>query len=694
MSKRLQNRASPQDASAAAPPVMPQRGTDRVAALTSYGAVLNELKRFDEALASYDQAIALRPDHVTALINRGNILLRLRRLDEALTSYDRAIVLKPDYAEAFANRGAVLSELKRFGEALQSYDRAIMLQPDNSGTLFSRGNTLLRLGRPGEAIESYDKAIALNPGYAEAFGNRGIALGMVRRFDEAIVSQQRAITLQPGYAEGHYNLGMALRGQGRRAEAIAQFERALALHPHDIETKIALCMAHLPVLYKDECEIENCRTAYRHSLESLCRDVDQHARLGDLADAIGSSQPFYLAYQGYNDRELQSHYGSLVCRIMAQRYPTATLAPAPRVDEPVRLGIVSGFFRRHSNWKIPVKGWLSRIDRRRFRIFGYHTGVATDEETQAAAALCDRFVQGPLSIEHWRAAILQDAPHVLIYPEVGMDPTAAQLAAQRLAATQCNSWGHPDTSGYPTLDYYLSSALMEPSEAQEHYSERLIRLPNLSIHYEPPNLQPMPLRRTELGIRATAITLWCGQSPFKYLPQYDHVFPRIACGVPDCQFVFIQYAGGPYVIELFWRRLETAFSAHNIRAADYCLVLPRLDAQKFLAVQGQCDIVLDSIGWSGCNSTLESLQHDLPIVTLIGSLMRGRHSAAILTMMGVGDTIVSTIDDYVAAAVRLACDEPWRMAIKHRIAANKHRLYRDEACIVALQDFLESVARR
>ena len=659
MSKRLQDRTSLQDAPASVPAAMPWPGTD-----------------------------------VTALINRGNILLQLRRLDEALTSYDQAIALKPDYAEAFANRGVALSELKRFGEALQSYDRAIALQADNSGTHLSRGNALLQLGRPGDAIESYDKAIALNPVYAEAFGNRGIALGMLRRFHEAIVSQQRAITLQPDYAEGHYNLGMALRGQGRRSEAIAQFERALALRPHDSEAKIALCMAHLPVLYKDEREIEACRTAYRQSLESLCHDVDQQARPGDLAHAIGSSQPFYLAYQGYNDRELQSRYGSLVCRIMAQRYPTATLAPQPRDDEPIRLGIVSGFFRQHSNWKIPVKGWLSRIDRRRFRVFGYHTGVITDGETQVAAALCERFVQGPLSIERWRAAILQDAPHILIYPEVGMDPTAAQLAAQRLAATQCNSWGHPDTSGYPTLDYYLSSALMEPADAQEHYSERLIRLPNLSIYYEPPNLEPLALQRTDLGIRSTAIAFWCGQSPFKYLPQYDQVFPRIACGVPDCQFVFIQYAGGPYVTDLFWQRLEAAFSAYNLRAADYCLVLPRLNAQKFSAAQGQCDVVLDSIGWSGCNSILESLRHDLPIVTSIGPLMRGRHSAAILTMMGVADTVTATTDDYVAAAIRLACDKPWRMAIKRKIAANKHRLYRDEACVAALQDFLESVVRR
>ena len=82
---------------------------------------------------------------------------------------------------------------------------------------------------------------------------------------------------------------------------------------------------------------------------------------------------------------------------MASQHPTAPLAASPKLHEPVRVGIVSGYFRHHSNWKIPIKGWLSQLDRTRFEVFGYHTGVKTDAETKLATALCNRFVQGPLS---------------------------------------------------------------------------------------------------------------------------------------------------------------------------------------------------------------------------------------------------------------------------------------------------------
>ena len=195
-------------------------------------------------------------------------------------------------------------------------------------------------------------------------------------------------------------------------------------------------------------------------------------------------------------------------------------------------------------------------------------------------------------------------------------------------------------------------------------------------------------------MRSKATIFWCGQSLSKYLPQFDQVFPRIAREVGDCQFAFIQHRVGECVTGLFRKRIEQAFAAFGLRAADHCAISPRLDAHRFAAAIGVCDIVLDSIGWSGCNSTLESLQFDLPIVIMTGPLMRGRHTTAIFKMMGVEETITKTIDDYVSTAVRLVRDISWRMAIRHKISQNKHRLFRDTACVSALEEFLNQAARR
>ena len=214
-----------------------------------------------------------------------------------------------------------------------------------------------------------------------------------------------------------------------------------------------------------------------------------------MAAAVGSNQPFFLAYQQQNDRELQALYGAMVCRIMTDRYP----APAPlrrRSDNRLRVGVVCGFFCWHTVWKLFLRGWLSRLDRRRFEVFGYHTGTVRDQTTTAAAGLCDHFVQGPLSSEQWRETILTDLPDILIYPEIGMDAVTGWLAAQRLAPTQCAAWGHPETSGLPTIDYFLTSAAMEPPDGQTHYTEQLVHLPNLSIYYEPLDVRPALAERS------------------------------------------------------------------------------------------------------------------------------------------------------------------------------------------------------
>src|SRR5215467_3961503 len=182
-------------------------------------------------------------------------------------------------------------------------------------------------------------------------------------------------------------------------------------------------------------------------------------------------------------------------------------------------------------------------------------------------------------------------------------------------------------------------------------------------------------------MRPSACVYWCGQSLFKYLPQHDPVFPRIAREAGDCQFVFVE---SPGVTDLFRVRLERAFGQYGLRAEDYCLFLPRLEQGRFLAATGLSDVFLDSIGWSGGNTTLDALVYDLPIVTLRGSLMRGRHSAAMLDMMGMTATVCESIEEYVELAVGLARDPARRAEVKRMIAGGKHAIYRDRTCIAAL----------
>jgi protein O-GlcNAc transferase len=657
------------------------------------GAILAANGSFAQALSSFERAVTLNPAYTEARNNLGRALRSLGRFDEAATQFELVLQSMAGSPVAHFNLASAYELAGRNPDAEKHYRSAVSLRPDFVDAHIHLASLLQNMGRLPDALVHAERAVALRPDSAGARNNLGNILRILDRRADAIAQYEIALKIDPNSFMAHYNCGVALRGDARIAEARAHFARALALKPDFLEAELALCMAELPALYRDASEINERREAYAGRLARLDADVERIGMPAALSEIIGSHQPFYLPYQGGNDRELQALYGSLACKIMAARYPSPVLPKPPGSGERIRLGIVSGFFRQHSNWKIPIKGWLKMLDRDRFHVTGYYTSPERDAETDVAGSLCDRFVQGPLSLDGWRRQILEDAPHVLIFPEIGMDKVSTQLAAQRLAAIQCVSWGHPVTSGYSTVDYFISSELMEPADGADHYSEQLVRLPNLSIYYEPSDDPAVITDRVQLGLRADAVVYWCCQSLPKYLPQFDEVFARIAAEVPDSQFTFIEFAGGRDVTGMFRARLDRAFNSVGLDAADHCVFLPRLAPDRFVAAIGQCDVVLDSIGWSGCNSILESLVHNIPIVTFAGAMMRGRHTAAILEMMGIEDCTARTIDAYVSMAGLLGRDRAKRAELSARLAQQKHRVYRDRRCVAALEAFLERAVR-
>ena len=195
------------------------------------GTAFKAQGKLAEAVASYDQAIELKPDYINAYYNRGITLQELGKLAEAVASYDQAIQFKPDYAEAYYNRGITLQEMGQLAEAVSSYDQAIELKPNYAEAHNGRATTLQELGKLAEALVSYDQAIELKSDYAEAYSNRGNVLQEMEQLAEAVASYDRAIQIKPDYAEAHNDLGLAFFQMDQLDTAISCFERALTIQP-------------------------------------------------------------------------------------------------------------------------------------------------------------------------------------------------------------------------------------------------------------------------------------------------------------------------------------------------------------------------------------------------------------------------------------------------------------------------------
>jgi protein O-GlcNAc transferase len=636
-----------------------------------------------------------QPGNAQAAFRLGAILRAKGMLDEAVTYYRKTVELDPKHADAYTDMGSALQAKGQADEAVPCYQKALTLNPDHAIALYNLGSAFHEKGQMESAITYYRKSLQKNPSEL-AYNNLGSALMQQGQLDEAMACYEKAVQINPHYAHAFYNLGTALREQSKPDEAVAAYDRAIRIDPDNMAAHLARCISQLPIIYPDQESIKVYRDRYSAALTNLINamTLKNPYHIGAAAAAVGSQQPFYLAYQGLNDRELQKLYGELVCRIMSLRYPQFSRRPSMPALQPgerLRVGIVSGYFYRHSVWKVIAKGWMENLDRTRFSIYGYYTGKKKDAETEAARKCCTRFVEEVSSPEDLCETIRGDNLHVLIYPEIGMDATTVKLASLRLAAVQCASWGHPDTSGLPTIDYYLSSDLMEPHDAGDHYTERLVRLPNLSIFYEPQEVLSVNADRGMFGLDAGPVLYHCCQTLFKVLPQYDEIYPRIAREVGDCKFLFA--ASNSSVTEQFRLRISRAFERFGLKADDYVVFLSYLDQPKYEALNRMSDVFLDPIGWSGCTSTLEAIGCNLPVVACPGLLMRGRESGAILNMMGITETIAGSPDEYVMLAVRLAKDPEWRKQLSDTIAARKHLVYRDRVCITALEEFLEGAVK-
>lgn len=685
------------------------------------------LRRNGEPLDSaeaFRRSLTCDPKFADAYSNLGNLYADTGDFANAADAYRMAISINRDHIDAWFNLGNILVQSQAFSGAVEAYEKVLALNPSHQGGLFNYGQLLSQLKQYADAEKQFAYLVAQRPDYvegicalADTFKHRGLyteGLNCVERLSQAITGFGRvqlhlckaalykelndkenskreltaALDIDPTNQTAIVGLTNVNIELGNFQSALTRIKEMYARHPEKLELHLARVVAELPTVYRSEEEIVATRARFELLLSELAQRFHElpPELLKSVEDVIGGNQPFFLAYQGLSTKDLQIQYGEMVVDAMHRAILVPPLPDRkPIADRRIRVGVVSGFFRYHSNYKIPIRGWLKHIDHSEFEIFGYHTQSRIDAYTEEAHSLCDHFVQGPKPLREWIRLILQDELDVIVYPEIGMDPTTCRLACLRLAPHQATSWGHPTTSGFSTIDYFISSELMEPSDGQEHYSEKLVTLPNLSFAYDPPQFEKSGVTRSELGIREDAFVFWSCQTIYKYLPQYDWIFAEIATRVPKAQFVFVTIQSNSEASAIFKERLTTSFRGRGLDPDTHLLFLPGMIHEKFASVISLCDLALDTVGWSGCNSSLETLNEGVPIITAPQTLMRSRHTAAILTMMGCDELIVNDANQMVEKAVEVAQDRKLLKRLRKAVKNNVAKTFQDVTPVRALE---------
>ena len=645
------------------------------------------------ALEAANESLSIAPNTVKALGARGQALAGLGDLAGARDAFATGVRVAPRDAVAQHNFGVFLREQGEFEPAIERLRSAVQLDAALTPAHEALVGALVEAGRSDEAMSQGRAFAQAHPDTSAALAMLAAAHFAQERIEESVETYRRAVAAPGAESSAFVGYGNALMAAGGGALATRQFERALELDPQNARARFSLAMSHLRSIYDDAGQMEASRRAFARALVDLDAWFTP-ARAAPGAQAVGSAQPFYLAYHAVDARPLLLPYGKMAARLMA----TGVETPRPRAAAPLaplrarklRVGIAAAQVRDHSVWNAITQGWVRHFDRDRIELTVFQLERVSDDETAHARRDATHFVDAPVTLAGWAQAIVDAELDVLIYPEIGMHPLTTRLAAMRLAPVQATSWGQPLTTGLPTLDLFISGQALEPPAGAVHYTERLLALPNLGVCVQA--LKPVAVAPDlgALGLTATEPLLLCPGTPFKYTPPGDATRGALAARLQargSGRLVFFRSRREAMSVQIE-QRMRQAFAKAGVDYDRTVVWIPTLDRGRFFGLMQRATAMLDTIGFSGFNTALQGLECGLPVVAYEGEFMRGRLASGPLHHLGLGELVATNAAEYVDIALRLVEDDAWRARMKQEIVQRRPALFDDRVPVRALEEAL------
>jgi predicted O-linked N-acetylglucosamine transferase (SPINDLY family) len=576
--------------------------------------------RLHDAEQSYRQILRVAPHQVDALHLLGVVAHQTGRNDEALRFITQALALNGGQAKFHNSLGAVYRALGKLPEAVACLQQSLLLDPQYAEAHNNLGTALLEQGRLKEAAASFRHAVELKPNYAKAFTNLGVALRGEGQIAEATACCRRALQIREDSWEAHTCLGNVLKDQGQIAEAIACYERALQLEPHanSPQSNLLCCL---------------------------------HYRAGVSLSELAAAHAAYDRTFGAPLRSTWKPHGNL-----------------PDPERRLRLGFVSPDLHRHPVGYFLIR-CLEHLDPQRTEAVFYSDSTEADELTARIRATATTW----RDVLNWGDERLADEIRAdqidILFDLSGHTRKNRLLVFARKPAPIQVSWaGYVGTTGLRAIDYILADRFEIPAEAEPHYCERVLRLPDAYVCYDPPDYAPpvSPLPALEEG----HVTFGSFNNPAKIGFPVVQVWSRILHRLPHARLV-LKYKGMDDPAHA--GRLAEMFAGHGIDPARVAYLSPSPHAD-LLAHYGNIDIGLDPLPYNGGLTTLEALWMGVPVITCPGETFAGRHSLTHLSNVGLTRTIARTLDEYVDLAVTLADDLPGlatvRAELRERMASS------------------------
>ena len=566
--------------------------------------------RLEEAEQLYRQVLEMSPRDRDALHLLGVVAHQTGRDNEAIGLIRQSLEIDCTEAKFHNSLGATYQAQGNLSEALACYQRSVMLDMDYPEAHHNLGVVLLDQGRTTEAVTALRRAVWLKADYANAHNSLGTALRALGQLEEAAASIRHALQLREDFGEAHNNLGNTLKDLGRSTDSIACYERAVELLPH--ANRI-----HSNLL---------CALQYRTGITPR-----------ELAAAHNAfdrtfGEPLRSAWRPHDN--------------------------SPDPDRRLRLGFVSPDFHRHPVGYFLI-GVLEHLDGEQAESICYSSSTTNDDlAARFRAAATNWRDSHSWSDERLEEEIRADGIDILFDLSGHTGKNRLIVFARKAAPIQVSWAGYVGTTGLKAMDYLLADRHEIPPSAEPHHAERVLRMPDAYVCYEPPAYAPPVslLPALEKGY----VTFGSFNNPTKIGDPVVQAWSRILDRVPRSRLV-LKYKGmqDPALAG----RLAGLFEGHGIDP-NRVTFLDRSPHAELLVHYNDIDIALDPFPYNGGLTTLESLWMGVPVITSPGGTFAGRHGLTHLSNLGLTAMIARDVDEYVSVATSLAGDLPELASIR------------------------------
>ena len=537
-----------------------------------------------------------------------------------------------------------------------------------------------------ESVASYLKAIQIKSDYAEAYYNYANLLADIQKINDAIFNYKKAIELNDHYYEAYNNLGNLLKDIVKINDAKKYLDKLITLKPNHIGYKINRNLL-IPPICKSTEEISHFRDEYEKGIELL----KKYKYINKSPSQTIGTHFFYLAYHNKDNLKIMKNTSNLFRKILPNiNYISKNIKIDKKIDK-IKIGFISEFLTNHTIGRI-FNGFIKNLNKKKFEIVIFHTpqtknGVLKNEIDNTAdkvSTLSDEITNQHKKIE-------EEKLDILFYTDIGMSPTTYFLAFARLAPIQIVSWGHTETTGIDTIDYFLSSKFFESNIEQNNYSERLICLNQIPTFYKPLTNIKFSKSRKELGLPENVNLYGCPQSLFKLHPDFDLVMSNILEKDNKSHIVLVEGLNNESKEKYWSEALKKRWSKNFPILNERVIFLKRLSQSDFLSLCNCVDVLLDPLHFGAGYTFLLTTMVGTPTVTMPGKYLRRNMTFAAYAQMQISSPpIAKNYEEYVNLAIELAQNKIKNASLRKeiKIAADKY-LYSNSNVLKEFEAFLE-----